>query len=226
MSLVLHYHPLSSFCWKVLIALYEAGTAFTPAMVNPGDPASRAAHLVRWPLGRIPVLDDAARGLTLPETSIIIEYLEQQHPGPRPLLPADPAARLRVRLWDRVFDLYVSQPMQKIVGDRLRPPGTQDPRGVAEARALLRDSYALLEAEPALDGWATAERFTLADCAALPALFYAAVLEPFAPEQRRLAAYFERLVARPSVARVLAEARPWFAYFPYRGDLPARFLGS
>ena len=225
MSLVLHYHPLSSFCWKVLIALYEAETAFTPAEVNPGDPASRAAHLARWPLGKIPVLEDAARGVTLPETSIIIEYLEQHHPGPRPLLPADPEARLRVRLWDRVFDLYVSQPMQKIVGDRLRPAGAQDPHGVAEARAQLRASFALLEAEPALDGWAAGESFTLADCAALPALFYAAVLEPFAPEQRRLAAYFERLVARPSVARVLAEARPWFAWFPYREDLPARFLG-
>lgn len=225
MSLTLHYHPLSSFCWKVLIALYEAGTPFTPAEVNPGDPASRAAHLVRWPLGKIPVLEDAARGVTLPETSIIIEYLEQHHPGPRPLLPTDPAARLRVQLWDRVFDLYVSQPMQKIVGDRLRPAGAQDPQGVAEARAQLRASYALLEAEPALDGWARGEGVTLADCAALPALFYAAVLEPFDPAQRRLAAYFERLVARPSVARVLAEARPWFAWFPYREDLPARFLG-
>jgi glutathione S-transferase len=210
----------------VLIALYEAGTAFTPAEVNPGDPASRAAHLVRWPLGKIPLLEDRARGVTLPETSVIIEYLEQHHPGPRPLLPTDPEARLRVRLWDRVFDLYVSQPMQKIVGDRLRPAGAQDPQGVAEARALLRTSYALLEAEPALDGWATGESFTLADCAALPALFYAAILEPFAPEQRRLAAYFERLVARPSVARVLAEARPWFAWFPYGEDLPARFVGS
>jgi len=225
MSLTLHSHPLSSFCWKVLIALYEAGTAFTPSAVNPGDPASRAAHQARWPLGKIPVLEDAARGVMLPETSIIIEYLEQQHPGPRPLLPADPAARLQARLWDRVFDLYVSQPMQKIVGDRLRPPGTQDPRGVAEARALLRDSYALLEGEPALDGWAAGESFTLADCAAAPALFYAAILEPFDPAQRRLAAYFERLVARPSVARVLTEARPWFGYFPYREAMPARFLG-
>lgn len=224
MTLSLYRHPLSSYCWKVLIALYENATPFQPVEVNLGDPASAAALRAQWPLGKMPVLRDAAAGLSLPETSVIIEYLQERHPGPVALLPAEPAARLRARLWDRFFDNYVSTPMQKIVGDRLRPDDARDATGVAEARAALRRAYAVAEPQLAgAGGWAAGPDFTLADCAAAPALFYAAALEPFAPEQPALAAYLERLLARPSVARVVAEAKPWFQYFPYREALPARF---
>lgn len=180
MSLSLYFHPLSSFCHKVLIALYENGTAFEPCLVNPGDPEERARFLALWPAGKIPVLRDAARDRTVPETTVIIEYLEQHYPGARPLLPADPQDRLDARFWDRVFDLHVQVPMQKIVGDRLRPEGEHDPRGVAEARAALDTAYAILERRMTGRTWVAGEAFGLADCAAVPALFYAGILQPFA----------------------------------------------
>src|SRR5580704_8913950 len=137
MSLTLHYHPLSSYCWKALIALYETGAPFQPALLNLGDPAERAAHLARWPMGKMPVLSDAARGETVPEASVIIDYLDRYYPGPTPLTPADPDQAWRTRLWDRFFDLHVHNAMQRIVADRLRPAGRQDPFGLVEARAQL-----------------------------------------------------------------------------------------
>jgi len=224
MSLVLHMHPLSSFCHKVLIALYEAETPFEARTVNLGDPEQRARHFEMWPLGKIPVLSDARRNTTVAETSIIIEYLEQFYPGAQPLLPHDAGTLLEARLWDRIFDLYVSIPMQKIVGDRLRGDGEQDPRGVAEARAALGLAYGMIDRQLASRRWAVGDSFTIADCAATPALFYAGIVEPFPKAHSHLAAYFERLVDRPSVQRTLAEARPWFQYFPYRDAVPARFL--
>lgn len=220
MSLVLHYHPLSSYCWKVQIGLYELGAPFEARVVNLGDPQLRAAFEALWPTAKIPLLEDGGR--VVPETSVQLEYLDQRFGGG--LLPADADERLEARVWDRVFDNYVMTPMQKVVADRLRADGAKDPQGVAEARALLQMAYGMIEARFA-DGsriWAAGEGFGLADCAAAPSLFYAHMLEPFG-ERPALAAYLERLLARPSVARVLDEARPVFQYFPYRERLPARF---
>jgi glutathione S-transferase len=219
MSLTLHYHPLSSYCHKVLLALYELGLPFDAKLVNPGDAAERAAFMALWPTGKIPLLVDAGR--VVAETSIIIEHLDR---GQARLLPADADACLTVRLWDRLFDLYVMTPVQAIVGDRLRAEGERDPVGVANARRMLAMAYDLIESRMAATPWAAGASFSLADCAAAPSLFYASTLAPFPAGHTKLAAYFERLLQRPSVARVLDEARPFFQYYPYREALPARFL--
>jgi glutathione S-transferase len=210
MSLTLHFHPLSSFCWKVLVALYENDTSFTPHMVNLGDEAERAALLKLWPIGKFPVLCDDATDSTIPETSVIIEYLDNQYPGRTRFIPAD--ARLALRT--RFYDLYVHLPMQKIVGDRLRPQGQKDPHGVEEARARLGSCYGMIDKEVAASTWAMGEDFSLADCAAAPALFYANKVMPFRDTHKNLTAYFDRLTARPSFARVLKEAEPYFGMFP------------
>lgn len=225
-ALVLYYHPLASFCHKVLVALYETGTPFEGKIVDLADPASSAEMLSFWPVGKIPVLRDRQREVTVPETSIIIEYLGRHHPGRLALVPQDPEAALAARLWDRFFDLHVNAPMQKIVTDRLRPAGQADPVGVEDAQAALARAYVLLDAQVRARIWATGDAFTLADCAAAPALFYADIVAPFSSAHPHIAAYFERLLARPSVARTLAEARPYFPLFPLRDRIPARFLGG
>jgi glutathione S-transferase len=140
------------------------------------------------------------------------------------LLPSDEAARLDVRLWDRIFDLYVQEPMQAIVADRRRSEGEKDPLAAAQAQATLRSAYELLEERLSGRTWIAADAFSMADCAAVPALFYAGIVAPFADDHPNLAAYFDRLVARASVQRTLAEARPYFALFPFKADIPARFL--
>jgi len=212
MSLTLYFHPLSCYCQKVLVALYENGTPFTPKLVNLGDPGERADFLALWPIGKFPLLADGAR--LVPESSVIIEYLALHHGGPEVLLPENPVAALDVRRLDRFFDLYVTAPMQKIVLDRIRPADGKDPLGVEEARQMLKRAYGVLEAE--LDGrtWAAGESFTIADCSAAPALFYAERCVSFQGGYPRLAAYFERLRTRPSFARALAEAEPYFQFFP------------
>jgi glutathione S-transferase len=214
MSLVLHYHPLSSFCWKVLIAFYENATPFSPKAVNPGDPAERAALLKLWPIGKFPVLRDEARDRTVPESSIIIEYLDRYYAGPVRFVPDDPELAWQTRLRDRFLDLYVHLPMQKIIGDRLRAAGKKDPHGVEEARAQLRTSYDMIEQQMAAGPWMMGKAFTLADCAAFPPLFYGNQVEPFGPARKNVAAYLERLRVRPSVARVIKEAEPYFHLVP------------
>ena len=214
MALTLYYHPFSSFCQKVLIAFYELGVAFEPVVVDLGNPESRAAFAAVWPLAKFPVLRDEARGLTIPESTTVIEYLAQNFPGTTQLVPSDPDLALQARLWDRFYDNYVEHPMQKIVGDRLRPADRRDPHGVAEARALLDSAYRIIETEMAAKTWAAGEAFTLADCAAAPGLFYAELVHPFAERHPRLGAYFERLMARPSFARVVEEAKPYRHFFP------------
>jgi glutathione S-transferase len=214
MSLKLYLHPLASFCQKALIALYENGTPFEPRIVDLGDETSRAEFLKLWPIGKIPVLRDEARDRTIPESSIIIEYLDEQYPGPERLLPAEPELALRTRLSDRFYDLYVQEPMQKVVTDRLRPEGRNDPHGVELAKAALRTAYALIEREMATKHWAMGDRFTMADCAAAPALFYADKVVPFGDAHRNTAAYLARLMERPSFARVLDEAKPYLRFFP------------
>lgn len=224
MSLTLYIHPLASFCHKVLIALYENGTPFRAEIVDLASAESSAPLLDHWPIGKIPVLVDERAGRSIPETSIIIEYLQQHYPGPQPLLPVDEDQRLQARLWDRFFDLYVSSPVQKIVTDTLRPQGEADAHGVADAHATLDTAYAMIERRMAAGPWAMGDEFTIADCAAAPALFFSSVVHPVSSEQPLLAAYVERLITRPSVKRVIAEARPYFWMFPYRHAMPERYL--
>lgn len=214
MSLTLHMHPLSSYCWKALIALYENDTPFEAHVLNLGDPAVVSAFKALWPTGKMPLLRDEAANRTIPESSTIIEYLQAAYPGPVRFVPDETDAALRTRLMDRLFDLYVMTPMQNIVGDRIRPADAKDPYGVAQARAQLAMAYDLLEAELAGRAWAAGEDFSLADCAAAPALFYANKVAPLDAAHPNVSAYLDRLLARPSVVRVLQEAEPYFAMFP------------
>ena len=224
MEPTLYFHPLASYCWKALIALYDSGIAFTPRVVDLGNADDRAALQALWPPARFPVLHDVAQGRVLPESTILIEYLAERHPGAAGLLPADAGERLDMRLWDRVCDDHLQDPMQKIVADRLRDATVRDPHGVAEARAALQRAYLLFERHLQGRTWLASAEFSLADCAALPALFYATILEPLPAAHAALHAYFERLLLRPSVRRVLDEAKPWLGLFPYREAVPARFL--
>lgn len=223
MSLTLYYHPLASFCHKVLIALYEAELPFDGRIIDLANLDSKAELLEKWPVGKFPVLHDDERRRTVPETSIIIEYLSQHFPSAASLVPEDHDTALDVRLWDRFFDCYVSVPMQRVVAERLRPEGAKDPFGLDDAKATLTMAYDVLERH--LDGrtWAAGASFTLADCSAAPALFYADIVHPFRDTHPRTVAYFERLLERPSFARVLDEARPYFVSFPYLEAMPARF---
>jgi glutathione S-transferase len=214
MSLTLHFHPLASYCWKPLIALHENGTPFVPNLVDLGNEAERAALLKLWPIGKFPVLRDEARDQTVPESSVIIEYLDRHYPGTTQFIPGDPDLALQTRLRDRFYDLYLHLPMQKVMADRLRPEGKRDPHGVEEARAQLRTSYRIIEAQMAGNTWAMGDAFSLADCAAFPPLFYGNMVEPFGDANKNVTAYFERLKTRPSVARVLAEAEPYFNMVP------------
>lgn len=220
MSLFLHSHPLASFCHKVLIALYENATPFEAVHVDLANEASRAAFLSVSPLGKMPVLRDEARDRTIPETTIIIEYLDRYYPGAKALVPNDFDKALEVRLWDRCFDLHVQEPMQQIVGERLRGGG--DPARVVQAEAALRKAYDMIEQQLGDHPWIAGDSFTMADCAGAPALFYSQTLVPFV-NQPRLHGYYSRLLARPSFARVLEAARPYFKFYPYRERLPARF---
>ncbi|MEQ1686019.1 MAG: glutathione S-transferase family protein [Burkholderiaceae bacterium] len=222
-TLALHYHPLSSYCQKLLIALDELGIEAEKRRLNLGDPAERSAFLALWPLGKMPLLID--RGRPIAETSIIIEHLQRHRAGPgRVLIPSDPDAALDVRLWDRLFDLYVMTPMQAFTADLLRPEADRDAIGVARAREALSTAYALIDSHLEGRTWVAGDAFSLADCAAAPALFYATTYVPIAPEQARLTAYFDRLLERPSVARAIDEARPWFKYYPGRSGLSRRFF--
>jgi len=214
MSLTLHFHPLASYCHKVLIALYENDTPFKANNVDLSNPGERAALLELWPIGKFPVLRDDARDRTMPESTVIIEYLDRHYPGLTRFLPDDTDLALQTRLRDRFYDLYVHDPMQKIVGDRLRPEGGKDPHGVEEAKARLATSYGMIDREMTTRTWAMGEAFSLADCAAAPALFYANEVFPIAEGQANARAYLDRLKARPSYARVLKEAEPYFAMFP------------
>jgi glutathione S-transferase len=211
MPLKLYYHPLSSFCWKVQIALYENATPFEPVIVNLQDPVSRAQFLDVWPIGKFPVIRDEAHDRMVPESSIIIEYLDQHYPGRTRFIPADPDLARQMRMRDRFFDLYIQVPMQKIVGDRMRPENQKDATGVAQARDQLKTALGMVEEDIGAN-WVMGEDFTMADCAAAPALFYADKVMPL--EGARTKAYFERLKARPSFARTLKEAEPYLGMFP------------
>ncbi|MBX3570364.1 MAG: glutathione S-transferase family protein [Rhizobiaceae bacterium] len=223
MGLTLYYHPLASFCHKVLIPLYENGTPFERVIVDFGDPRSAAAFRAVWPIAKMPVLVDSGRGATVAESTVVIDYLDSFHAGPVRFTPADPDLAWRVRFWDRFFDQYVHEPMQRIVGDALRPADKRDGFGVEQARAQIRKSYAYFESRMTEREWIAGHAFTLADCSAAPALFYANVVEPIGPDHPAVRAYFGRLMEWPSVARTYREAEPFFGYFPLdpKPGLPA-----
>jgi glutathione S-transferase len=210
MTLVLHAHPFSSYCQKVLIALYENDTPFTSCLLADADSFAELAKL--WPLRLMPVLTDD--GEVVREASIIVEHLMLRHPGPVRLIPSDSKAALQVRFLDRIFDNYVMAPMQRLVGDALRGAGERDPRGVADAKARLEASYEWLDGELEGRSWAAGEVFTLADCAAAPSLFYADWVHPIGERFVTVRAYRARLLGRPSFARAVEEARPYRAFFP------------
>ena len=214
MSLKLYFHPLSSFCHKALIALYEGDIPFEPIFVDLGDEKSSATLRLLWPIAKFPVLRDEARNRTIAEATVIIEYLDAFYPGATQFVPADAELAWQTRMWDRFYDLYVQVPLQKIVGDRLRPTGANDPFGVEQAKATLQCAYGMIDRGMADKTWAIGEAYSLVDCAASPALFYANTAMPFDPAQRNLQAYFDRLMSRPSYARALKEAEPYFALFP------------
>lgn len=213
MPLTLYLHPLSSYCHKALIALYENGTPFTPHLVDLGDKESRTAFRKIWPVGKFPVLRDGER--IVPESTIIIDYLAQHYPGPSKLIPDAPEAAREVRAIDRFYDLHIHNHMQKIIGDRIRPEGKKDPHGVDHALNAMNTALGLVEKDMGGRTWAAGEDFTLADCAAAPALFYInEAISPLAGTYPNLAGYLGRLAARPSFARALKEAQPYMGMLP------------
>jgi glutathione S-transferase len=212
MTLKLYAHPFSSYCQKVLIALYENDTPFEFRMLGPEDKQAVAELEALWPIRKFPVLVDGGR--TVIEASIIIEHLQLHHPGPVRLVPEERDAALDVRFMDRFFDNYISTPQQKLVFDRIREPGKRDPHGVADARAMLETAYRWLDDAMAGRKWAAGDDFSLADCAAAPALFYADWSHPIDPAFANVRAYRRRLLARPSFARAVDEARPYRPLFP------------
>ncbi len=214
MSLTLYFHPLSSFSQKVLIALYENDTAFDPHIVKFGDDESRKQFLDVWPMGKIPVLVDEARDWMVPEASIIIEYLDQYYPGGTRFVPSDPDRARQMRMRDRFFDLHVNVHMQKIVTDRLRPAGQHDGFGVEESKRQLSTALRLVDEAMGKKPYAIGDEFSMADCAAAPALWYANEVMPFTDTHKNAAAYLRRLMARPSFARALREAEPYLSLFP------------
>jgi glutathione S-transferase len=222
-ELILHMHPLASYCWKVLLALYETETPFRSVQID-GVPKANQTYAALWPMAKMPLLQEGA--IVVPETSIIIEYLQVHHPGSMALIPSDADAAREVRLWDRFFDLYLHAPMQKFVSDRMRPENAKDPVGVDEARATLDTAYAMLDQRLSGRIFVAGEAFSMADCAAMPPLFYVDAVHPYRSTYPALAAYFERLMSRPSVQRVIREAQPWLQYFPFVEALDPRFVAS
>lgn len=210
MTLALYGHPFSSYTQKALIALYENDTAFQFRSLE--DKQAEAEWAALWPIKRMPLLLDDDRSVM--ETSVIVEYLDLRHPGRTTLVPRDAQAAIEVRFMDRFFDNYIMTPMQKIVVDRLRPEEDRDSFGVAEARRALDTAYGWLNEKMEDREWAAGEDFSLADCAAAPALFYADWTHPIDNALVNVKAYRQRLLARPSFARAVDEARPYRAYFP------------
>jgi glutathione S-transferase len=212
-TLTLYQHPFASFCWKALIALYELELGFRSVIV--GGESDRAALSELWPLASIPVLRDETAELTLPQSSAIVEYLDGLSASGRVLVPRDPDEAIEARLWDRILDDYVAVPVQKIVGDSLRADAERDRTGVEQARGGLERAYALLDARLSDRDWAGGEDFSIADCAAAPALFYARIVHAWQEERlESLTRYYSALMHRPSIARVIDEARPYRALLP------------
>ncbi|HEX2789669.1 MAG TPA: glutathione S-transferase family protein [Steroidobacteraceae bacterium] len=210
MSLTLYAHPFAAYCWKALIALYENATPFTYRIVE--DAAGWAELESLWPIRKFPVLRDG--DATIVESSIIVEYLMHRYPGTTRLIPMDEDAALEARFMDRFFDNYVMTPMQTLVSDRMRTESERNARSVADARKLMDVAYGWLERQVAREAWVCANTFSLAECSAAPALFYADWVHPVGDRFPRVRDYRRRVLARPSVARVVDEARPYRKLFP------------
>ena len=220
---LLHMHPLSSCCQKVVIASRALGVVLDHRQLDLSDPAQREAFSALSPMGWMPLLED--KGRVVAETSIIIEYL-QLHcaAGDSPLIPDDPAEALAVRFWDRFCDFYVMTPMQALTGERLKPEGSGNADASATATATLLKAYGVLDRQLAVcRPWLAGRDFSLADCAAAPALFYALAYVPLPAGAAHLSAYFDRLMEQADVAAVVAAARPWLGMFPGRAGLARRF---
>ncbi len=205
-------HPFSSYCQKVLIALYENDVDFEFRLLDSGEETNISEFAALATPGKFPVLVDGGRAIF--ESSTIIEYLGLRHPGPVALIPADPVTAIEVRMLDRVFDNYVMNAMQPLVNNMLRPEAERDPYLVPYIHRALDKAYAWLDIHMATREWAAGGDFSLADCAAAPSLFYADWAYEIAPEHAHLKAYRARLLARPSFARAVDEARPYRHYFP------------
>jgi len=213
MSLTLYFHPLSSFCHKALIALYENDIPFTPVSVDLSDETSRNAFRAVWPIGKFPVLRDGDR--VIPESTSIIEYLALHHPGRSKLIPENAETAFKTREVDRFYDLSLHVNMQKIIGDRWRPAGQKDPHGVAHAQDNVETALAIADKDMANKTWAIGDNLTMADCAAAPPLFYCDfAIAPLTERYDNLAAYLGRLKKRPSYARALKEAEPFMHMVP------------
>lgn len=210
MSLTLYAHPFAAYCWKPLIALYENATPFAYRLVE--DAAGWAELEALWPIKKFPLLRDS--DVTIVESSIIVEYLAHRYPGTMQMIPAQVDAALMVRFMDRFFDNYVMNPMQTLVANRIRTETERDAKGAADARKMLDVAYGWLERELTPEGWAFGSTFTLADCSAAPALFYADWVHPIGDGFPAVREYRRRVLARPSVARVVDEARPFRNFFP------------
>ncbi|MBX3492725.1 MAG: glutathione S-transferase family protein [Parvibaculum sp.] len=211
MTLTLYYHPLSSFCQKVMVAFYETGIPFTPRFIDFSKEEDRAALSALWPVGQFPVIRDEARGRTIPESSLIVEHLALNFPGGAKLLPRDAGAAFETRYWDRLFDLHVNQQMQIAMAERRKPKDKRDDAAAKRAARQIGTAYGLLEKHMTGREWAAGEDFSMADCAAAPALNYAKLIVPFG-EHANVAAYHERLAKRPSFARALKESEPWLHF--------------
>lgn len=208
----LYYHPVSSYSQKVLMAFYEKGASFEPVLVNLMDPAGRAEYTKTNPLGKIPLLRVEEKDWGVPESSIIIEYIDRHCPGGTKLIPDDPELARQVRFRDRVWDLYVTSNVHKIFFDTHRPAGKNDPFGVEQAKKELETALTLIDTEMGKrkNTWALGETFSMADCAAAPALFYCRLLHPFA-KHANVTAYANRLMERSSYQLVQKEAAPYLA---------------
>jgi glutathione S-transferase len=210
MPLTLYAHPFAAYCWKALIALYENATPFSYRLVE--DAAGWAELESLWPIRKFPALRDGSA--TIVESSIIVEYLMRRYPGATRMIPLNDDAALAVRFMDRFFDNYVMTPMQQLVSDRMRTQSERDAKGVDDARKLLDVAYGWLERQVAQDAWLCGNAFSLAECAAAPALFYADWVHPLGARFPGVLDYRRRVLARPSVARVVDEARPYRKLFP------------
>jgi len=207
MPMTLYAHPFAAYCWKVLIALYENATPFSYRVVE-----NMAELESLWPIKKFPLLRDG--DATIVESSIIVEYLMRRYPGEARMIPVNDEAALAVRFMDRFFDNYVTSPYQSLVSDRMRTDSERDAKGVADARKMLDVAYGWLEKQLVPEAWASGSTFSLADCSAAPALFYADWVHPVGDRFPGVLAYRARLLARPSIARVIEEARPFRKLFP------------
>jgi glutathione S-transferase len=206
----LYYSTVSPYSQKVLIALEETKTPHEAIHVNLGDANARAEFAKVSRLGKVPFLVDEARDWRVPESSIIIEYLEQHHPGAVQLVPKDPDLSRQARFFDRLWDLYVTEQTLKIFFDGRRPAEKRDPMGVEQAHKRLDSTFALLDEPLGKKKWVLGDTFSIGDVAAAPALLMASRFHPF-DEHKNLVAYFGRLSERESVQRVFAKVKEYLA---------------